>query len=89
MAFRGQVRKTVTVLNSQRQYGADVITRIQKGAAGFTTELQTCARTDISRGIQELCATATEAVVRVVIVGNTTMIHLLLGLRADDLDRAG
>ena len=81
----GQVRKTVTVLNSQRQYGADVITRIQKGAAGFTTELQTCARTDISRGIQELCATATEAVVRVVIVGNTTMIHLLLGLRADSL----
>ena len=81
----GQVRKTVTVLNSQRQYGADVITRIQKGAAGFTTELQTCARTDISRGIQELCATATEAVVRVVIVGNTTMIHLLLGVRADSL----
>ena len=81
----GQVRKTVTVLNSQRQYGADVITRIQKGAAGFTSELQTCARTDISRGIQELCATATEAVIRVVIAGNTTMIHLLLGLRADSL----
>jgi len=28
----GEVRKTTTLLNSQRQYGADVITRIQKGA---------------------------------------------------------
>ena len=81
----GQVRKTVTVLNSQRQYGADVITRIQKGAEGFLDELRSCVRKDISRGITDLCATEAAAVVHIVIAGNTTMLHLLLGLRADSL----
>lgn len=81
----GQVRKTVTMLNSQRQYGADVVTRIQKGTEGLLDELRSCAREDISRGINDLCATETAAVVRVVIAGNTTMLHLLLGLRADSL----
>ncbi len=81
----GEVRKTTTLLNSQRQYGADVITRIQKGAEGLLPELRSCVREDISRGIKELCAAETAAVVRVVIAGNTTMLHLLLGLRADSL----
>ena len=81
----GKVRKTTTLLNSQRQYGADVITRIQKGAEGLLTELQSCVREDISRGIKELCAAESMAVVRIVIAGNTTMLHLLLGLRADAL----
>jgi uncharacterized 2Fe-2S/4Fe-4S cluster protein (DUF4445 family) len=81
----GEVRKTTTLLNSQRQFGADVITRIQKGAEGLLPELRSCVREDISRGIKELCAEKATAVVRIVIAGNTTMLHLLLGLRADSL----
>lgn len=81
----GEVRKTTMLLNSQRQYGADVITRIQKGAEGLLAVLQSCVREDISRGIKELCAAESTAVVRIVIAGNTTMLHLLLGLRADSL----
>ena len=81
----GEVRKTTTLLNSQRQYGADVVTRIQKGTEGLLDELRSCVREDISRGITDLCATEAAAVVRIVIAGNTTMLHLLLGLRADSL----
>ena len=83
----GQVRKTVTVLNSQRQYGADVVTRIQKGAEGLLAELRACVREDISRAITELCTEEMAAVVHIAIAGNTAMLHLLLGLRADSLAR--
>ena len=81
----GEVQKTTTLLNSQRQYGADVISRIQKGSEGFLGELRTCIQSDISRGIRELCVTEADTVIRMVIAGNTTMMHLLLGLRADSL----
>jgi len=81
----GEVQKTMTLLNSQRQFGADVISRIQKGSEGFLDELRTCIQSDISRGIRDICVTEADAVIRMVIAGNTTMMHLLLGLRADSL----
>lgn len=82
----GAVVKNMTVLNSQRQFGADVISRIQKGAEGFTADLQACLRSDLARAVQELCQRQeTEAVIQLVIAGNTTMLHTLLGLRADSL----
>ncbi len=81
----GLVKKTVSVLNSQRRYGADVISRIQKGSEGMLIELQNCIRADISREIIKLTGAETDEVVRLVIAGNTTMLHLLLGLRSDSL----
>jgi len=82
----GEVVKNMTLLNSQRQFGADVISRIQKGVEGFTADLQACLRSDLVRAVQELCQRQeTEAVVQLVIAGNTTMLHMLLGLRADSL----
>ncbi len=81
----GVVENSLTLLNSQRQFGADVISRIQKAAEGFSGELQTCVRDDISRAVASLCLQKTDSVIRMVIAGNTTMIHLLLGVRADSL----
>ena len=81
----GVLLNSVTLLNSQRQYGADVISRSQKAAAGFGDALRECLRSDLARGIDELCRQETEAVVRLVIAGNPTMLHLLLGLRPDSL----
>jgi uncharacterized 2Fe-2S/4Fe-4S cluster protein (DUF4445 family) len=81
----GAVRKTLSVLNSQRRYGADVISRIQKGGEGQLQELQEMIRADISREIFNMCETESDSVVQLVIAGNTTMLHLLLGLRADSL----
>ncbi len=81
----GEVQKTTTLINSQRQFGADVISRIQKGSEGFLDELRTCIQSDISRGIRELCVTEADAVIRMAVAGNTSMMHLLLGLRGDSL----
>ena len=81
----GAVCKTLSLLNSQRQYGGDVISRIQKAGDGWLGALRDCIRTDIVRGCAELCGGEQDAVVRMVIAGNTTMLHLLLGLCSDAL----
>lgn len=81
----GGVARSVTLLNSQRQFGADVISRVQKGTEGLVDQLQACLRSDLARGVSELCRQEAEAVVQLVIAGNTTMLHLLLGLQADSL----
>ena len=79
------MKKNLSLLNSQRQYGADVVSRIQKGSTGLTEALRDCIRADISRGIADLCGDESPSAVRLVIAGNTTMLHFLLGLRADSL----
>ncbi len=81
----GKVCKTLSLLNSQRQYGADVISRIQKSSDGLMDVLQKYSRNDITRGLAELCVESHDSVVHMVIAGNTTMLHLLLGLRSDSL----
>ena len=81
----GAVVNSMTLINSQRQFGADVISRIQKVAEGFGDALQQRLRTDIADGVTALCRQETEAVVQLVIVGNPTVLHLLLGLRPDSL----
>jgi uncharacterized 2Fe-2S/4Fe-4S cluster protein (DUF4445 family) len=81
----GKVCNTLSLLNSQRQYGADVISRIQKSSDGSLEALQNCIRNDITQGVLELCEQHETSVVRMVIAGNTTMLHLLLGLCSDSL----
>lgn len=73
---------TVTAVNSQRKYGADVIARIQASSDGKAEELQNCIRSDLRSGISvllnELQMDFSE-IRRIVISGNTTMGHLLMG----------
>jgi len=70
-------------INSQRGYGADVITRINRAAEGAAEALHTCLLADIRAGaahiIKEAGATP-DAVRRMAIAGNTTMLHLLHNL---------
>lgn len=73
---------TITMLNSQRKYGADVLTRIRASMDGKRDELQQCARKDLAAGINQLCKEAKieqEQIKQIVIAGNPTMIHLLQG----------
>ena len=77
--------RSTSILNSQRQFGADVISRLQKGGEGYIEQLRDCVRSDISRGISELCGEGQDSVVQVVIAGNTTMLHLLVGMRGDSM----
>jgi len=82
-----QVLHTVTALNSQRKYGVDVLSRIQASVDGKREELRECIQKDICVGIDRLLEeykfTAknrnANPVEQIVIAGNTTMIHLLMG----------
>ncbi len=69
-----------SVRNEQRRYGSDVASRICAAAAGHSDEMRVCV-------LSQLCGLITELTVRnpdhraehVVIAGNTTMLHLLMG----------
>lgn len=84
-----QILHTVTLLNSQRKYGMDVISRIQASVDGMKDELRACIQNDLSEGIDRLLkeyrmtANANDLsekhIKHIVISGNTTMIHLLMG----------
>ena len=76
--------------NGQIRFGADVINRmIESSRPGGRKRLQDAVIVESIRPlIEELCATAgvpQENVYRMVLAGNTTMNHLLLGLFADPI----
>ena len=72
--------RTVSLLKSQRRFGADVISRIQSATKGHAQELQASIRANILQGIDELDVHYPETICVMAIAGNTTMLHLLLGL---------
>jgi len=75
-----KILHTVTMLNSQRKYGADVLSRIQASVDGKKEELRACIQKDLREGIDELLKEYRIIDIdHVVISGNTTMIHLLMG----------
>src|SRR5699024_10984721 len=77
----GECRKTYTGLNPQRTCGADVISRIKASVEGKGPLLKELIREALHTGMEQLCrdcAVPWEAVRKVVIAGNTTMIHLLM-----------
>lgn len=70
-------------VNHQRAYGADVISRIQAANEGAGAILQQSICSDIDCMLKQLVSDAgipLEALGQIVIVGNTTMCHLLRGL---------
>lgn len=84
----GALLSTETLVNSQRKYGADVISRMQASVNGKKKELQECIRRDLQAGITALfqnCRKSLAEVKRVAIACNTTMSHLLMGYSCDGL----
>ncbi len=80
--------QTVTAVNSQRAYGADVISRIQAANAGHLQELQQGIRYDLQQLFQQVCTAypmAKTAVHQAVVSANTTMLHLLMGWECSGL----
>lgn len=78
-------------VNHQRAYGADVLSRIQAANEGATEELRLSICRDIDALLAGLVADAgipDDAVEELVIVGNTTMCHLLRGLSCAGLGAA-
>ena len=83
-----KVLHTYTSTNSQRAYGADVISRIQASNDGKKDELKARIQNDLCQGIRALsdaCRIEIEQIALVVLAGNTTMLHLLMGYSCETL----
>ena len=76
--IRNGERSTVTAVNSQRQFGADVISRIEASNAGRGRELRQKIRFQLTEGLSKLYRGG-EQPERIIISANTTMVHLLMG----------
>ena len=77
-----RVVATSSRVNSQRKYGADVISRINMASSGRLEDLRKCIVEDVASGINEMCTdngTYLSAIRTIIITGNTTMCHILMG----------
>jgi uncharacterized 2Fe-2S/4Fe-4S cluster protein (DUF4445 family) len=81
----GAIIATMAILNPQAKYGADVISRIQyisenaKGLETLHIEIINAINLELSELIH-LAGISKNDVVKMVLAGNTTMLHLLLGV---------
>lgn len=74
--------------NAQRSYGADVISRIQASVEGRLEEMAEVIRKQLGELIEGLCreAQVSSAEVRfMTVAANTTMCHILAGLKPDTI----
>jgi len=84
----GRRIRSHTMLNRQRALGADVITRIKQACEGHLATLGNYVREDLCGGITNLMAAeriGSDTVHSVTVTGNTTMLHLLLGVQVHSL----
>lgn len=82
------VLHTYTIVNKQRAYGADVLSRIKYANEDNLTHLQEIIRGQLRKGIHELVNETKidkEKIQSVAIAGNTTMGHLLMGYPCESL----
>ena len=89
--LNGDTIATITELNPQRMYGADVVTRIRAANEGnleILKEILKKALEDMFTCLLEQKDISRLQVKKVVIVGNTTMLHLLCGYSCEGLGRA-
>ncbi len=75
----GRVLDTYLSVNHQRSFGADVMSRLQAVMEGKQEQLTESIRRDLKEGIRELISKNGITPERIVIAGNTTMLHLLMG----------
>jgi uncharacterized 2Fe-2S/4Fe-4S cluster protein (DUF4445 family) len=84
----GKIAGKFSAVNRQREFGGDVISRIQRASAGDLPLLSASIRKQTGEGIVSLCEEAAaeiQDIRKIAITGNTTMIHLLLGLSCKTL----
>lgn len=87
----GEQLATASALNTQTEYGADVIMRANYSLEYGAEELSTCIRELLRKLIGTLCEAAKkspEDIYQVSVVGNTCMHHLFLGIVPDSLVHA-
>ncbi len=81
-----QIIKTKTAPNPQREFGADVISRIEYCSKNGAQKLQSILLDKISQMADELLAEyKVTSVERMYVAGNTTMLHLFFGVDCSSL----
>lgn len=87
----GKVYETVTAVNSGRDFGADVLSRMEASNHGKRARLQELLQEDVRGLLAELLRrTGVKAakIQKIVIAANMTMVHLLMGYSCETLGRA-
>ena len=87
----GTVIETVTAVNSGRDFGADVLSRMEASNHGKRARLQELLQEDMCGLLTELLRKAgvqAKDVQKIVIAANMTMVHLLMGYSCETLGRA-
>lgn len=100
----GKLLAYAAAMNPQRTYGADVVSRMQMAMQDKKSarSLQSCVQEQIRKLVNQtleqavrdnplhetLCGESLHARVQLVLAGNTTMVHLFLGLPVDTLAKA-
>ena len=87
----GTVCETVTAVNSGRDFGADVLSRMEASNNGKRARLQELLQEDVCGLLAELlCQAGVQAadMKKLVIAANMTMVHLLMGYSCETLGRA-
>lgn len=81
-----RIIKTKTAVNPQREFGADVILRIEYCSKNGAKDLQSTLLTKLSQIVDELLAEYKVASVeKMYVAGNTTMLHLFFGVDCSSL----
>lgn len=84
----GEVIGGISALNPQKQYGADVISRIQYNSNQRDGKLTNLLRECITSCIEKMCKSLSidyGNIHNIGVVGNTTMLYFLLGINTEDL----
>jgi uncharacterized 2Fe-2S/4Fe-4S cluster protein (DUF4445 family) len=81
----GHVLDSVSDVNPQVRFGADLISRIQSCLDGNQQEIQNLIRTKIGFMIQSIILKHQVEIAKVTIVGNTVMQHIFSGLPVNSL----
>lgn len=84
----GKLLGTRSALNPQRQFGADVVNRCSYAMENGSDSMSSCIRNTVNTLFRETareCGRVPEEIVRVVMVGNSCMHHLFLGISTKTL----
>ena len=88
---KGNILSEATALNSQSEFGADVISRIEAALGGNDGELASSVRKTLDGMIAKLCLKAGASSGHIdgaVITGNTVMLYLLTGQSVEPFSHA-
>ncbi len=73
----GREVKTATAANSQRLFGADILSRVSKASFGGFSQLVNILKSDLKKGISEVCCDIGGFVGDIFMAGNTVMTYFL------------